>query len=89
MVDNENGQNPNGQNPNGLNAGRPLFTTTASTDLFQEDTKYNWLGDLPIICIGLEDHQLDDEQLLQVLAQPVETQARMHKYYYLEATLTE
>ena len=41
------------------------------------------------ICIGLEDHQIDDELLLQVLAQSLDTQAPMHKYYYLKATLTE
>ena len=86
---NPNGQNSNGQNPNRLNTGRPLFTTTASKNLLEENTKCNWLGDLPIICIGLEDHQIDDKLLLQVLAQSVETQARMCKYYYLEATLTE
>ena len=31
----------------------------------------------------------DDELPLQVLAQPLDTQAHMRKYYYMEATLTE
>ena len=78
-------QNLHEQEQPGQNVDRPLFTTTASTNLLEDDTKYNWLGELPIICLGLTDLQLDDE----LLAQPLDIQARMCKYYYLEATLTE
>ena len=38
----------------------------------EDDTKYNWLGESQIICIGLTDLQLDDELLLQVLEQPLD-----------------
>ena len=68
---------------------RPLYITTASTHIVEDDTKYNWMGDSPIICICLTDLQLDDELLLQILAQPLDIQAKLHKYHYLEATLTE
>jgi hypothetical protein len=65
-------QNLLGQEQLGQEVDRPLYITTASTNLLEDDTKYNWLGETQIICIGLTDLQLDDELLLQVLEQPLE-----------------
>ena len=74
---------------NGDNAVRTLFTTTASKNIYQGDTKYDWLGEDPIIFIGLEDNELNEGQQLLMHAQSVVIQALMQKYYYLQATLTE
>ena len=38
-------QNLLGQEQLGQEVHRPLYITTASTNLLEDDTKYNWLGE--------------------------------------------
>ena len=47
-------------------AQRPLYITTASPHIKTGETRYDWLGEEPIICIGLADSQLTAEQLQTV-----------------------
>ena len=66
-----------------------MYIPTASQHINAGETKYQWLGEEPIICIGLADNQLNDKQLQLVNALSEEGGALMQKYYYLGETLTE
>ena len=52
-------QNLPAQDHPGQKVNSPLFTTTTSTSLLE--------GEHQMICIGLDDLQIDDELLLQAL----------------------
>ena len=67
-------------------AKRPLYITTAFPYIRTGETRYDWLGEEPIICIGLADSQQTAEQLQSVSALSDEGVALMQKYYYLVET---
>ena len=85
------GLNADGDHQPGLweQAQRPLYITTTSELLRTGGVIYTYLGQTPVICIGLTNHQLTPTQLSMVNSMSAKEGVQMHQYFYLLATLTE